>query len=122
MNVEKNIDLFFLHVIYGFSKDFGSAGLPLGAIVTRSKSMLQTVDSVIRFSNTSGPSLTIASAMLVNREWCQKFVTENRIMLAEAYRHITAGLRDISVGYPQGIVLDSLSGFIGTLVSWTRYH
>lgn len=100
--VDRHIDPSRLHVIYGLSKDFGSAGLRLGAVITRSKSLLGAVDAVTRFSSASAPSLAMGKAMLADREWSRSFVDSNREKLAAAYKHVTAGLREIGVNYIRG--------------------
>lgn len=102
IDVEKHIDLRLLHVTYGLSKDFGAAGLRVGAIVTRSPPILQAVDSVSRFQSASGPSLAIASAMLRDRDWCRSFIDGSRKKLAAAYKHATAGLGGIGIKYLPG--------------------
>ena len=102
VDVEKHIDLRLLHVTYGLSKDFGAAGLRVGAIITRSPSVLQAIDSVSRFQNTSGPSLAIGNAMLRDRDWCRSFIDGSRKKLAAAYKHATAELTEIGIKYLPG--------------------
>lgn len=96
------IDTECLHITYGFSKDFGSAGLRIGAIISRSKAIEAAIRSVIRFHNPSGPSLAIGSAMLEDRKWCRDFVESTRGKLADAYKHATEGLKKIGVNYLAG--------------------
>lgn len=96
------IDTERLHVTYGFSKDFGSAGLRIGAIITRSKAVEAAIRGVIRFHNPAGPSLAIGAAMLEDRKWCREFVELNRTKLAEAYGVATTGLKEIGVQYLSG--------------------
>lgn len=96
------IDTERLHVTYGFSKDFGSAGLRIGAIITRSKAVETAIKGVMRFHNPAGPSLAIGAAMLEDRKWCREFVDSSREKLAAAYKLATQGLRDIGVKYLPG--------------------
>ncbi|POR34207.1 1-aminocyclopropane-1-carboxylate synthase-like protein 1 [Tolypocladium paradoxum] len=96
------IDTERLHVTYGFSKDFGSAGLRIGAIITRSKAVVTAITGVMRFHNPAGPSLAIGAAMLEDRKWCREFVASSREKLAAAYKHATQGLHDIGVKYLPG--------------------
>ncbi|KAM4065323.1 aminotransferase class I and II domain-containing protein [Hirsutella rhossiliensis] len=107
INAEGLIDTERLHVTYGFSKDFGSAGLRLGAIITRSQAVKDAVTGVMRFHNPAGPSLAIGAAMLEDRKWCRDFVDSTRRKLAAAYRHATQGLHEIGVNY----LLGSNAGF-----------
>ncbi|KAF4471786.1 1-aminocyclopropane-1-carboxylate synthase [Fusarium albosuccineum] len=96
------IDPELLHVTYGLSKDFGAAGLRVGAIITRSKPVLRAIEAVMRFHNPSGASLAIGSAMLEDRQWCRDFVDSSRDKLGDAYRHVTRELRDIGIQYLPG--------------------
>lgn len=102
LETDKYIDPRYLHVTYGLSKDFGAAGLKVGALITKSQSVLEAVNSVARFHNASAPSLSIGSAMLQDREWCHSFIGENRKKLAAAYKHITSGLTNMDVQYLPG--------------------
>lgn len=96
------IDPELLHVTYGLSKDFGVAGLRLGAIITRSKPVLRAIETVMRFHNPSGASLAIGIAMLEDRKWCREFIESSRKKLAKAYKHVTRRLVDIGVEYLPG--------------------
>jgi 1-aminocyclopropane-1-carboxylate synthase len=102
IDTDQYIDPLRLHVTYGLSKDFGAAGLRVGAIATRSQPVLQAVDGVMRFYSPSGASLAIGTAMLRDREWCNSFIDGNRRKLAEAYKHVTAGLKEIGIPYLPG--------------------
>ena len=86
-----------LHVTYGFSKDFGAAGLRLGCIITRNPSILKVVQMTTRFHNPSGASIAIASAMLEDRDWCNGFLASSRRKIGEAYAFITAALRKMGI-------------------------
>jgi 1-aminocyclopropane-1-carboxylate synthase len=93
------IDEEVCHVTYGMSKDFGCAGLRLGVIVTRSKSVHKAITSVMRFHSPSGASVAIATAMLEDRKWCRGFISMARERIQKAYEHITSGLEEIGVRY-----------------------
>ncbi|KPM41988.1 hypothetical protein AK830_g4599 [Neonectria ditissima] len=101
------LDPALLHVTYGLSKDFGAAGLRLGAVVTRSRPVLAAVAAAVRFHNPSGPSLAVATAMLEDRRWCRAFVASSRVKLAAAHAHVTGGLRGMGVRY----LAESNAGF-----------
>lgn len=96
------IDPDLLHVEVGFSKDFGASGLRIGALVTRSKAVLDAVEVVTRFFEPAGPSLAIATAMLEDRNWTRSFLKTSCEQLAVAYKHVTAGLQDIGIEYLPG--------------------
>lgn len=96
------IDSDLLHVTYGLSKDFGAAGLRLGAIITRSQPVLRAIEGVMRFHNPSGASLAIGTALLEDRPWCRAFIESSRTKLAAAQAHVTRGLREMGVRYLSG--------------------
>ncbi|RBR17057.1 uncharacterized protein FIESC28_06559 [Fusarium coffeatum] len=96
------IDPDLLHVTYGLSKDFGAAGLRLGAIITRSRPVLRAIQAAMRFHNPSGASLAIGSAMLEDRVWCRSFVDSSRSKIAQAHRHVTSQLKDMGIKYLPG--------------------
>ncbi|KAK7433176.1 hypothetical protein QQZ08_000107 [Neonectria magnoliae] len=102
LNTTTLIDPGLLHVTYGLSKDFGAAGLRLGAIITRSQPVLAAVAAAMRFHNPSGASLAIGTAMLEDRRWCRAFIASSREKLAAAHAHVTRGLRDMGVRYLAG--------------------
>ncbi|UKZ58134.1 hypothetical protein TrVGV298_011999 [Trichoderma virens] len=66
------IDQDLVHVEYGMAKDFGSAGLRVGALITRNAALQKGFTSIIRFHSPSGMSVAIASAMLEDRGVVQK--------------------------------------------------
>ena len=100
LSVEPGIlDDELLHVTYGFSKDFGAAGLRLGCVVTRSAPVLMVIQMTMRFHNPSGASVAIANAMLEDRNWCNAFISTNRRKIAQAYDYATAGLRELGIKY-----------------------
>lgn len=96
------IDPDLLHVTYGLSKDFGAAGLRLGAIITQSRPVLRAIQAAMRFHNPSGASLAIGSAMLEDRVWCRSFVDSSRSKIAQAHRHVTSQLKDMGIKYLPG--------------------
>lgn len=96
------IDQDLVHVEYGMAKDFGSAGLRVGALITRNTALQKGFTSVIRFHSPSGMSVTVASAMLEDREWCRKFLEAAQSRISEAFQLATTELSKIGVKYLRG--------------------
>lgn len=96
------IDPYFVHVIYGLSKDFGAAGLKVGCLVSRNKNLKNAAQAVQRFSGVSGLSVAVATAMLEDRVWCREFIATSRRRLAEAHRFATGRLKEIGVEVFEG--------------------
>jgi 1-aminocyclopropane-1-carboxylate synthase len=101
-SVEQHIDPDRLHVIYGFSKDYGAPGLRLGALITRSEALRNAFTAMIRFHNPSGASVAIATAMLQDTDWMDGFLATSRKRVEEAYMFITKRLGEMGVRYAEG--------------------
>jgi aspartate/methionine/tyrosine aminotransferase len=96
------IDQDLIHVIYGMAKDFGSAGLRVGALITHNAALQKGFTSIIRFHSPSGMAVTVGSAMLEDREWCREFLDISRNRISEAFRLITTELSRIGIKYLRG--------------------
>ncbi|KAF3035954.1 hypothetical protein E8E12_006340 [Didymella heteroderae] len=96
------IDADLVHVIYGLSKDFGVAGLKVGCLISRNNELKSAVTTVQRFCGISGPSVSIATQMLENREWMRSITELSKTRLAEAYMLISGRLRDMGIRYMEG--------------------
>lgn len=96
------IDRNLVHVTYAMSKDFGSAGLKLGALITKNHDLKRALLANVRFHGSSGPSLTIASAMLEDHEWCRNFIILSRQRLADVYKYVTSRLGQMGIKYLAG--------------------
>ncbi|KAM0254606.1 hypothetical protein ACHAQJ_006642 [Trichoderma viride] len=96
------IDQDLVHVIYGMAKDFGSAGLRVGALITHNAALQKGFTSIIRFHSPSGMAVTVASTMLEDREWCREFLKTSRSRISEAFRLVTTELSRIGVKYLPG--------------------
>lgn len=101
-SVEPHIDDNLLHVIYGLSKAYAIPGLRLGSLITRSKPLIKSFTSLIRFHDPSGPAITIATAMLEDREWLRGFLDMSRGKIAEAYKYFTQELNRLGIKYLPG--------------------
>ena len=96
------IDRDLLHVTYAMSKDFGAAGLRLGALVTKNEQLKKSLIAVVRFHSPSGLSIAIGTAMLEDRKWCRSFIETSRQRIAEAYKFVIRRLREINIPYLAG--------------------
>jgi 1-aminocyclopropane-1-carboxylate synthase len=96
------IDPNLVHVTYGLSKDFASAGLKIGALITRNEALKKAVHAVLRFHGSSGPSVAIATTMLEDREWCRAFIELSRERIGAAYAFVTSRLDSMGIEYFEG--------------------
>ncbi|KAH8701676.1 1-aminocyclopropane-1-carboxylate synthase [Talaromyces proteolyticus] len=91
-----------VHVLYGFSKDFASGGLCLGFLITRNEQLRKAVFPLLRFHNTSGAALQIATAILEDEKFVEGFVETTRSELARSYRFVTRVLEEEGIEYVRG--------------------
>ncbi|KAH7359711.1 pyridoxal phosphate-dependent transferase [Pyrenochaeta sp. MPI-SDFR-AT-0127] len=96
------IDANLVHVTYGLSKDFGAAGLKVGALISRNEALKKAVHAVLRFHGVSGPSVAVATAMLEDRDWVRGFIALSRQRIADAYLYFTTRLAEIGIRYYEG--------------------
>ncbi|KAM0283751.1 hypothetical protein ACHAQH_002340 [Verticillium albo-atrum] len=100
------IDPNLVHVEYGTSKDFAAAGLRLGVLITRNRELQRSIRTVARFHEPSGMSVTVASAMFEDREWCRAFIDTARERIANAYEFATGRLGEMGISF-----LEANAGF-----------
>ena len=96
------IDPNLVHVTYALSKDFGSPGLRIGALITKNKELKNSLIATVRFHSTAGPSIAIATAMLEDRECTKYFLATSRQRLSQTYKHVTSKLGALGVEYLAG--------------------
>lgn len=96
------IDPDLVHVTYAMSKDFGSAGLKLGALITKNIEVKKALRAVVRFHSPAGPSIAIGTAMLEDHKWCRSFILTSQQRIAEAYKYVTGRFREMNVTYLPG--------------------
>jgi len=93
------IDNKLVHVMYGMSKDFSTAGLRLGCLVTRNEELGQAVQSLARFHGASPVTDAIATTILEDDEWHDQFLAESARVLGEHQELVTKGLDKAGIRY-----------------------
>mmetsp|Transcript_12748 Transcript_12748/g.46629 ORF Transcript_12748/g.46629 Transcript_12748/m.46629 type:complete len:419 (-) Transcript_12748:606-1862(-) len=68
----------YVHVLWGFSKDFGAAGVRLGCIYTENTDVIHAIKVQTRFMATSSSTLYRAVGTLQSTASLQEFVDENK--------------------------------------------
>jgi len=111
------IDPDLLHVIYGFSKDFGAGGLRLGCMYIRNKDLLNAMEAIAPFHWSGALNDGVAASMLEDEEWMSKFLDKSRSVLAEHNRLTRSILEEHNVEYSHG----SNAGFF-IMVCCTSLH
>ncbi|OBT68851.1 hypothetical protein VE03_02044 [Pseudogymnoascus sp. 23342-1-I1] len=96
------IDSRFVHVEYGFSKDFGAPGLHIAVLITRNEEVQQAFKAIGLIHAPGGPSCAIALAMLEDNNFVENTIKLSRTKLAENYELVTRMLDTAGITYWKG--------------------
>ena len=97
------IDPHLVHVLWGMSKDFGANGLRLGVIISQHNTDLQlALTGVALYSYTSSISDHLASRILEDDEFTDRYIRRNREKLSSAYAVAVRLLREYGIEYASG--------------------
>ncbi|KAH8659316.1 aspartate aminotransferase [Tricladium varicosporioides] len=96
------IDSQRLHVLYGMSKDFASAGLRIGCIITQNNLLRKAMFANVRFHNPSGMSIAIGTQILEDKDFVRNFITLSRKRISEQREYTTSILEKSGVGFAKG--------------------
>ncbi|KFX93366.1 hypothetical protein V490_04883 [Pseudogymnoascus sp. VKM F-3557] len=92
----------YLHVEYGFSKDFGAPGLHIAALITRNDDVQQAFEAIGLLHAPGGPSCAIALAILEDDKFVEDTMKLSRKKLAENYKLVTGMLDEAGIAYWKG--------------------
>jgi 1-aminocyclopropane-1-carboxylate synthase len=102
IDTEKYIHPNFLHVLYGFSKDFASGGLRLACIWSKNADLLVALAALAFFCWTPNVSESIAITILEDDEWIESFVKTNQASLGKCAAVARSALEDYGIPYAPG--------------------
>lgn len=92
----------YLHVVYGFSKDFAAGGLRLGCIYSRNTALMDTISAITQFSWSGPLNQLFAAEMLEHTEWLDAFFTKSRQVLKERNEKCRAIFGAYGIEYSHG--------------------
>mgnify|MGYP002477195752 CR=1 FL=1 len=92
----------YLHVVYGFSKDFAAGGLRLGCIYSRNTALMDTISAITQFSWSGPLNQLFAAEMLEDTEWLDEFFTKSQSVLKERNEKCRAVLEEYGIEYAHG--------------------
>jgi len=92
----------YLHVVYGFSKDFAAGGLRLGCIYSRNTALMDTISAITQFSWSGPLPQLFAAEMLEDTEWLDGFFTKSQSVLKERNEKCRAVLEEYGIEYAHG--------------------
>ncbi|KAF8247843.1 putative 1-aminocyclopropane-1-carboxylate synthase [Wilcoxina mikolae CBS 423.85] len=89
-----------IHVLYGMSKDFGSSGVRLGAIISRSSAVINAVLTGASYLSwvSSGADI-MWSCILCDKAFVRRFVEKNQAKLGRCYKIVTGELQRHGIGF-----------------------
>jgi aspartate/methionine/tyrosine aminotransferase len=88
-----------VHVLWAFSKDFGSSGLRCGVLITENEELMASVDALAYWAAVSGDTQHILGEMISDTEWVDHYLTTMRSRLADSYAAATDALTRHGIPY-----------------------
>ncbi|XP_028410612.1 1-aminocyclopropane-1-carboxylate synthase-like protein 1 [Dendronephthya gigantea] len=83
-----------LHVVWGFSKDFGLSGVRAGAVYTRNKDILEALRRIAPFYAIATFLQAMLENLVIDYDWLDKvLIPTNHKRLRECHRVITEALK-----------------------------
>lgn len=93
-----------LHVVWGMSKDFGSNGIRMGAVISQHNPNLHAaLVPVSLYSSISSLSETVTASILEDEAWHTSYLARNKEKLAANYRVVTTWAAENGVPYMPGV-------------------
>ncbi|KAF2155520.1 putative aspartate aminotransferase [Myriangium duriaei CBS 260.36] len=100
LNTSGIIDPSLVHVIWGVSKDLGSNGLRMGAIISQSNPLLlEAVQATSIYSCISGLADHTVCNILEDDQFIEGFIEKNKQQLYDAYTYMTHKLDQHQIDY-----------------------
>ena len=96
------IDPKYLHVLYGFSKDYAASGIRMGCIYTRNTEIMDAMGAITQFHWSGGANERVATLMLESEEWMDRFLELSRSRLASRNVLVRKILDDAGIDYHRG--------------------
>ncbi len=88
-----------IHIVWAFSKDFGSSGLRCGVLITENKDLMASVDALAYWSVVSGDTQHILGEMISDTDWVDDYLATMRTGLSDSYAAVTSALDEVGIGY-----------------------
>jgi aspartate/methionine/tyrosine aminotransferase len=86
-----------VHVVWGFSKDFGASGLRCGVLISGSEEVLAGVDGLAYWSTCSGYTQYLLSQLVSDRKVVDDYVERMRANLKAAYGRVSEQLDAVGI-------------------------
>jgi len=78
----------FVHVIYGFSKDFCVNGFRVGVFYTENEELLNEMSKCAFYASVSHDTQQLLANVLLDRQWTENYIQLNKKRLKHAYDYL----------------------------------
>lgn len=95
----ENMDSTYLHMIYGFSKDFGISGMRVGIMYSKNELFLQAFKNLNTPHMVSNLTQWLVQEVLSDKKFIKNYIKENKKRLTASYKVVTQMLDSIAVPY-----------------------
>ncbi|GMN34221.1 hypothetical protein TIFTF001_004569 [Ficus carica] len=87
-----------VHVVYSLSKDLGLPGFRVGAIYSNDEMVVAAATKMSSFGLVSSQTQYLLSAMLSDKKFTKKYITENQRRLKKRHGMLVSGLQKAGIG------------------------
>mmetsp|Transcript_454 Transcript_454/g.872 ORF Transcript_454/g.872 Transcript_454/m.872 type:complete len:503 (+) Transcript_454:13-1521(+) len=88
-----------LHLVWGFSKDFGASGFRMGVLYTQNEVLMAAIGNLIAFAWVPLPMQRIMADLLNDKHWVDSFLQHSCQRLKKSYTICTKVLDEMNVPY-----------------------
>ena len=96
-------DFDFVHILWGFSKDFGLGGWRIGMVYTRNISLTQSLASLAYFWCPSSVLQYLLTSLLSNDSFLENYIKENSNNLNKAYNMVSSALSECQIPFVHAV-------------------
>jgi aspartate/methionine/tyrosine aminotransferase len=101
----------FVHLLWGFSKDFCINGLRAGVVVSKNSRVIQGLKEISYFTGTPSVTQKILFEIVSDKAFCDGFMTKNHILLQKNCDKVTALFQELRKGTKRVRWLEPEAGF-----------
>lgn len=95
----ESMDSTYLHMIYGFSKDFGISGMRIGIMYSKNEAFLQAYKNLNAPHMVSNLTQWLIQEVLADKKFIKSYIKENKRRLTASYKVVTQMLNSIEIPY-----------------------
>ncbi len=89
----------YLHMIYGFSKDFGISGMRIGIVYSKNEEFLKAYNNLAAPHMVSNLTQWIVQEVLSDKNFLKRYIKKNIESLTQSYVTVTKTLDKIKIPY-----------------------